>query len=581
MNSVRSSFLALPRPSDPLAAALRACRSHFVGVAVFSALMNLLVLVPMLYMLQIYDRVVPTRGVATLVFITLVLIFALGTMAVLDWVRSRLLVRASIRLDRYLSGLTLETALLQRSGGAEGRRAIRELDTLRQALGGPALIALADIPWSPLFVLICFLLHPLIGILVAAGGAFLILVTILNQRATSARLKEAGDAAARTYALQEEELVHANTIRALGMRQAVVARHLHDRQSMLRLQSEAGLATSRYVSLSKFVRISLQSISLGLGAWLAIGDNISVGAIFTASFLAGRALQPVDQMLASWSVVTRGMAAYSNVNALLGQASSREEPTALPDPRGHIQVERLIVAIPGTQNMILSGISFEVVPGEVLAIAGPSGAGKSTLIRAVAGAQAADLGEIRVDGAKQSSWDMDRLAAFTGYVPQEPTLFAGTVKDNIARFQSGPDVDAKAVSAAQAAGAHDMILRLPAGYDTPIQLGGGGLSAGQAQRIAIARALYGEPTMVFMDEPNAHLDAPGEAELVSTLARLKARGAAVVVVAHRAGILSAVDRILILRDGKIDKLGSRDEVLADLAPKKLPEPVSLAARGGQ
>src|SRR5688500_3592159 len=267
----RLPFLSLPRPSAVLAEALRACRRHFLGVALFSALMNLLVIVPMLYMLQIYDRVVPTRGVVTLVFITLVLMFALATMAVLDLVRNRLLVRASVRLDRYLAGPTLETALSQHSGSSGGRQAIRELDMLRQAIGGPALVALADIPWSPLFVLICFLLHPLIGLLVAAGGGILVVVTVLNQRATTPKLKEAGDSAARVYALQEEEALHSGAIRALGMRQALVARHLTERQSMLQLQSEAGFAGGRYVAFSKSLRMTLQSLALGLGAWLAIG----------------------------------------------------------------------------------------------------------------------------------------------------------------------------------------------------------------------------------------------------------------------------------------------------------------------
>ncbi len=578
--SERWSFLGLPRASDPLAGALQACRRHFTGVLLFSALMNLLVVVPMLYMLQIYDRVVPTRGLTTLFFITLVLVFALATSAILDLVRGRLLVRASMRLDRILAGPTLEAALMQRAGSTASRQAIREFDILRQTLSGPAVLALADLPWSPLFVLICFLIHPLIGVLVAVGGTLLVVVTLLNQRATTDRLKRANEAAAIFYARQEEVMRHADAVTALGMRQAMVGRHVAERQAMLQLQLVAGFAGGRYVTFSKFIRMSLQSLSLGLGAWLAIGDQISVGAIFAASFLAGRALQPVDQMLVSWSMIDRGRLAYAHINALLDARPANIAMTALPDPKGLISVEKVAVARPGTQTAILSGISFQVEPGEVLAIAGPSGAGKSTLLRTLAGAQHAGLGGVRIDGAMTTNWDSEALASFMGYVPQQSTLFAGTVKENVARFRTGPGVDAMVVAATKAAGVHDMILRLPDGYETMIQLGGGGLSAGQAQCVAIARALFGDPPMVFMDEPNAHLDASGEGQLVRTLEGLKARSAAVVIVAHRAGILAAVDRILVLREGRIESIGPRDQVLAQLASKQANEPVSLAARRG-
>jgi PrtD family type I secretion system ABC transporter len=415
---------------------------------------------------------------------------------------------------------------------------------------------------------------------VTVGGAVLVVVTLLNQRATTHRLKEANEAAGRSYARQEEILLHADTVRALGMRQAMVGRNVADRQSMIQLQSEAGFAGGRYVTMSKFIRMSLQSLALGLGAWLAVDDQISVGAIFAASFLAGRALQPVDQMLASWAGLSRGFQAYAEINSLLGARPIDIAITALPDPKGRISVDKIAVARPASQVPILAGISFEVHPGEVLAIAGPSGAGKSTLVRALAGAQMPDYGDIRVDGAKTSNWDSERLASFIGYVPQQATLFAGTVKENIARFRSGPEVDAMVVEAAQAAGAHDMILQLPAGYETMIQLGGSGLSAGQAQRVAIARALFGKPAMVLLDEPNAHLDALGEAQLVRTMTDLKARGAAVIIVAHRAGVLAAVDRILVLRDGRVETIGPRDEVVAKLSPKSA-EPIPLASRQGK
>jgi ATP-binding cassette subfamily C protein len=337
---------------------------------------------------------------------------------------------------------------------------------------------------------------------------------------------------------------------------------------MIALQTEASLAGGSYVTISKFLRLSLQSLALGVGAWLAIDDKISAGAIFAASFLAGRALQPVDQLLASWPVVTRARSAYIKLNEMLSAREAEIMLTQLPDPKGRIEAEGVWVAEPNGQGAILQNISFRVEPGEVVAVAGPSGAGKSTLLRVLAGAARADRGIVRIDGAKQADWDPERLGGFIGFLPQDTSLLAGTVKENIARFQYGPGVDADAIAAAQAANAHDMILKLQGGYETFLGWGGKGLSAGQAQRIGIARALYRNPPIVLLDEPNAHLDAAGEAQLVQTLNELKARGAAVIVVAHRAGILAAVDKILVLRDGRIEAYGPRDEVMAKLTGKE-------------
>lgn len=563
-------LFGLPRPVGAMAAALAACRRHFVAVIGFSALLNLLFIVPMMYMLQIYDRVVPTRGGVTLLFLTLILLFGLGTLALLDFVRSRLMVRGSVRLNRYLAGVLLDTSLSRqdRTFDAVSRQSMREFDALRQALSGPALLALADAPWTPIYILICFVIHPWLGLLVLVGAAALAIVALLNQRATSGRLDQANEAAAKAYAGQEQVLVSAENVRALGMRRAIVERHLADRKQMIALQTEASLAGGSYVTISKFLRLSLQSLALGVGAWLAIDDKISAGAIFAASFLAGRALQPVDQLLASWPVVTRARTAYVKLNEMLSAREAEIMLTQLPDPKGRIEAEGVWVAEPNGQGAILQNISFRVEPGEVVAVAGPSGAGKSTLLRVLAGATRADRGMVRIDGAKQADWDPERLGSFIGFLPQDTSLLAGTVKENIARFQHGTGVDADAIAAAQAANAHDMILQLQGGYETFLGWGGKGLSAGQAQRIGIARALYRSPPIVLLDEPNAHLDMFGETQLVQTLNDLKARGAAVIVVAHRAGILAAVDKILVLRDGRIEAYGPRDEVMAKLTGKE-------------
>lgn len=561
----------LRQPSEAMAGALRLCRRHFMAAAGFSALLNLLFIAPMLFMLQIYDRVVPTQGHLTLIFLTLAVTFALITLALLDFVRSRLLVRASVRLDRQLAGLLLDATLSRRDKTLETARkqVLREFDTLRQVLTGPAILALFDAPWTPIYLLLCFLIHPAIGLLVLAGAATLILITLRNERQTGEPIRRANEAAGRAYASQEQVLAGAEVVRALGMRQAMVHRHLNERTAMMSLQTEASFAASGYVAASKFLRMVLQSLALGLGAWLAIGNSISGGAIFAASFLAGRALQPIDQLLGSWRSVVQARAAYATLNGILEERDTDIALTRLPDPVGRIAVEQLIVLNDKNDGAILGGINLAVERGEVIAIVGPSGAGKSTLLRVLAGGRRPDRGSIRFDGADSNDWDRERLAGFIGYLPQETGLFAGTVKENIARFQTliasdQAAVDAAAVAAAKAAGAHDMILRLPGGYDAPLGWGGRGLSAGQAQRVGLARALYGEPPIILLDEPNAHLDSEGEIQLVETINALKARQASVLVVAHRMGILGAVDKILVLREGRVEAFGARDEVLAKL-----------------
>ncbi len=323
------------------------------------------------------------------------------------------------------------------------------------------------------------------------------------------------------------------------------------------------------MTLSKFLRLSLQSLALGLGAWLAIGNRVSAGAVFASSFLAGRALQPIEQLLSTWRSVVQARTAYGKLNSLLGARESEVAVTQLPPPEGRLDVKQLWVANAAGDGAILANINFHMMPGEIIAIVGPSGAGKSTLLRMLAGAGRPDRGIIRIDHANMLDWDPERLAPYIGFLPQDVSLFTGTVKENIARFQdaSGPDaveIDAKVVAAAKYCHAHELILGLPNGYDSMLGWGGRGLSAGQAQRIGLARALYDDPTLVLLDEPNAHLDATGEAQLIETLVALRARKAGVMIVAHRLGVLSVVDKILVLRDGQIEAFGTRDEIMARL-----------------
>ena len=564
-------LLDLHEPAAPMKAALSSCRRHFLSSLIFSALMNLLYIGPVLYMLQVYDRVVAGQGRLTLLFLTIIIAVVIGTLSLLELVRSRLLVRASIRLDRQLAGLLLDTTLRARgpTGETMNKQVLREFDTLRQALTGPTILSIFDFPWSPVYVLVCFLIHPAIAALAVVGGAALLFIARRNEKGTNAPLKQANEAANKAYVSQEQTLAGAEVIRALGMRNALVRRHLLERQTMLDLQASASFAGGHYVAISKFIRLILQSLALGLGAWLAINNQISAGAIFASSFLVGRALSPIDQLLGAWRSVVHARASYATLNDLLATREADIALTQLPPPSGHIAVEHLTHFIPGQEHPLLADISFAVEPGEVVAIVGPSGAGKSTLLRMLSGAARPLRGSIRYDGANIQDWDTERLAAFIGYLPQDTALFAGTIKENIARFRNflsddGEAIDNAVIEAARLSGAHDLILQMPGGYNRTLGWGGRGLSAGQAQRVGLARALYGKPPLVFLDEPNAHLDAEGEVRLVATLDDLKKKKASVIIVAHRMGILGVVDKIMVMRDGRLETFGPRDEVLGRL-----------------
>uniref|UniRef100_UPI0035CAFC46 type I secretion system permease/ATPase n=1 Tax=uncultured Sphingomonas sp. TaxID=158754 RepID=UPI0035CAFC46 len=557
---------------------LAALRRHFRWVAIFSALANVLYLAPTLYMLQVYDRVVPTRGDLTLGFLTLVLLFALATLSLLELVRSRLLVRASIRLDRHLAGALIAATLARPNGiaGRTSRQPIREGDLLRQTLTGPAIFALFDAPWSPVYIAVCICIHPTIGALAVAGSSAILAVAWYGDRTTRQPLTRANIAANRSYASQEQSIAGAETIRALGMQDARVRLHLAEREEMLAYQAQASFAAGRQTAISRFLRNMLQSGALGLGALLAIDGKISAGAISASSFLLGRAVAPIDQIVANWRSIVQARAAYAEIAQWL-DATPRHRPAIhLPRPAGRVDIEQAGVFDRASDRAILSNLSFAIAAGEMVAITGASGAGKSAVARLVAGAIACDVGRVRIDGAERAQWDDDALAAHIGYLPQKVTLFAGTIRDNIARFSAAgvdEDIDASVIAAARDCGVHGMILRLPAGYDTVLGADGAGLSMGQAQRIALARALFREPSILILDEPNAHLDADGAAQLMHALVRAKARGAAILLTAHRAGVLAPADRIMVLAGGRIQAIGPREEML-----KTLTRPHQDAAR---
>lgn len=577
--------------------AAQACRRHLVLAALFSALVNLLYLAPTLYMMQVYDRVLGSGSLFTLLMVTAIVLAALATLAALDHVRIQVLAKMGLRLERQLAGPIL-SAILGRGAMARGGRGrlgqvLRDFDLFRQGATGPAALALLDAPWTPIYLAIAFMVHPYLGLLALAGSLMLLGLAVANEAAVRGQLKRANAGIAAAYAASEEASVSNDIIVALGMRQALRARHLDERWTANALSAEAGAAGARYSSLIKFLRLSLQSLALGLGAWLAIHRQISAGSIIAASVLLSRALQPIEQVVGAWRILLSAKTALEGMVALF-QANPREaEHTRLPDPKGDLAAEHVTVWTSGRERALLHDVSFSLTAGEVLGVIGPSGAGKTTLARVLAGALLPDNGQVRFDLANALDWDSDLLAEHVGYLPQDSRLLAGSIRDNISRFQrfAGADpqaLDAKVVAAAQQAGAHALILRLEHGYDTRLGTGGGGLSAGQMQRIALARALYGDPSVLILDEPNSHLDAEGEAALVGALAHAKARGASAVVIAHRTGIISQADKLLLLRNGCAELFGPRQEVLDRLAnptgqlpaanPAPGPEPEPIAER---
>lgn len=573
-----SNLLPTRPGTEPLADAFRACRVHFVWAAVFSALVNILYLAPTIYMMQVYDRVVPTGGMVTLTLITAVVVFALGTLAGLDWLRTRLLVRAGLRLDRKLSSKVM-SRVVDLQSRHPATQAMREFDHVRSAVSGQGALAIFDVPWTPLYLICCFLLHPWLGVLTLVGTIVLFGLAVLNERDSRPRLKRAIHSSNAAYAAQEGVVGQTEVVRALGMKRSSIARQIAQREAATEQYADAQFTGGKYTGAIKFLRLVLQSLSLGLGAYLAVKSEISPGAIIATSVLLSRTVAPIELLVGAWPSLTQAVASWKTLTDLFADTAGVDRPrTALPAPVGKLAVEQVSVRFPDTEAPQLRGVSLTLEPGQTLGIVGPSGSGKTTLARVIAGALTPTTGAIRIDGADYAARDSDDLARHIGYLPQNPSLFAGSIKDNISRFGSSvgvspAEIDARAVAAAQAAGAHDMILRLPRAYDTVLGPFGAGVSAGQAQRIALARALYGDPALLVLDEPNSNLDGDGETALMSAILSAASRGAAVVIVAHRAGVLSRVDRLLMLRDGTVQQEGPREEVLAKVRANPAPAPV--------
>ncbi len=543
--------------------ALGASRGLFGGVAVFSFLVNLLMLTGPLFMLQVYDRVLASRSEATLLTLFLLITALFGLMGLLDFARTRVLARVGARFQALLDRRVFEAVLRRAISPDERGRpssGVRDLESIQRALSGPAPFAFFDAPWAPLFLGAIFFFHWSLGLLAITGGLVLFTVAILNERRAREPLGASAEASARSEGFAETLRREGETIQGLGMRSAAVGRWEKLREASLTAQIAAADATSGYSVTSKTLRFYLQSAMLALGALLAIQGLITPGVMIAASILMGRALAPVEQAIGQWAVMQRAFKGWSSLKELLTTTPPPARPTPLPAPKGVISVEGVTAAPPGARAPTLRNVSFRVEPGQALGVIGPSAAGKSTLARLLVGIWRPIQGAVRLDGAELSQYSDDDLGRHVGYLPQDVALFDGTVAENIARMDEQLVPEA-VVTAAKRAGAHELILRLSQGYDTPIGPSGSRLSGGQRQRVALARALYGDPAVVIMDEPNSNLDAQGEQALVLAIKDLRERGRTAIVMAHRPSAIAACDVLLMLDAGTPRAFGPKEEVL--------------------
>ena len=539
-------------------------RREFIMVGIFSMVANVLMLSPTLYMLQVYDRVLMSRSELTLLAMSLITLFFFGVMAFSEWMRSRVLVRSGVRLDEALGtrvfNASFESYLSQSSAGPA--RAFGDLIQIRQFLTGNGIFAFFDAPWAPIYIAVLFLLHPMLGWLAIFFAMVQMALAWFGHRHTVAPAEAAGQAAAESGAYLQSKLRNSEVLESMGMVHNLRP-HWQDRhENTLALQSASQSLTHRITAWSKFIRYSQQSLALGAGALLVIDGQLSPGGMIASNVLMTRALAPIDMMVGTWRAFTGARSAFARLEALLRDFPARDPALSRVAPKGALTLRNVVASAPGRSTPILKGVSMAVEAGTVTVVLGPSGSGKSTLARTMVGIWPDVSGEVLLDGLPINGWDRTELGPYLGYLPQDIELFEGSIAENIARF--GEVQSEKVIAAARSAGLHEMILRIPKGYDTPIGEAGGMLSGGQRQRIGLARAVYGDPVLVVLDEPNANLDDVGEQALVRTVQGLKAAGKTVFLITHRPGILAVADRILILRDGLVQADGPRDEVLAAL-----------------
>ena len=546
-----------------LAEALGSIKRYFIYAGVFSAAVNILMLVPIIYMLSVYDRVISSGSYSTLTMLTLIMVFLLLASGGFEWVRSMILISASNMIEKKLRrrvfDATFKNALY--TGNASGQP-LSDLSALRQFLTGNGLFAFFDAPWFPIYVAIMFLFHTWFGVVAILAGIVMVVLAWLNEIATTKRLKDANTKANQVSGQVNGSLRNAEVIAAMGMTSDIRRRQEIKSDEVLILQTDASRLAGMLTSISKSFRMIVQSLILGLGALLALQHEISPGMMIAGSLLLGRALAPIDILVGSWKGFSVARAQYERLGELLNNIAPESETMSLPAPVGQLTLEQVAVVPPGGRVPVVRGVSFELAAGEALGIVGPSASGKSSLARAILGIWPAANGKVRLDGADIFTWDREELGPYLGYLPQDIELFDGSISENICRFG---ELDAeKIVAAARLAGVHELILHLPDGYDTIIGSSSGALSGGQRQRIGLARAVYGNPRLLVLDEPNSNLDDQGERELVTALQRIKAEGSTVVVISHRTMVLHAMDKLLVMKDGTAVSFGPKDQVLASL-----------------
>ena len=575
---------SLPRKkTSELADALKAFRNSFFTVGVFSLFVNVLMLVPSIYMMQVYDRVLASGNQTTLLMITLLLMGLFVLMGLLEMIRSFVLVRVGARLDLKMNPRVF-TAAFERnlvSPGSNTAQSLHDLSTLRSTFGGNALVALFDTPWLPIYLWVIYAFSTELGHFTLGGAVLLAILAVVNERVSKPLLDSAQKIGSQSNNMAANNLRNAEVIEAMGMLPQIRRRWTELHTRYLREQTVASDRAAMMASATKVVRMAMQSLVLGYGALLTIDGKMTAGMMIAASILTGRALAPMELLIGNWKQLITGRAAYQRLTELLTAFPPRRTGMKLPAPRGDLAFEGVMATAPGSRVAILSGVSFAISAGEMVAVIGPSASGKSPLSRLIVGVWPAVQGSVRLDGADVYSWSKDELGPYVGYLPQDIELFDGTVAENIARF--GELDPQKVVAAAQMAGMHDLILQMPKGYDTPLGSGGSSLSGGQRQRVGLARVLYGNPSLIVLDEPNSNLDEAGEVALAETLRNVKAQGKTIVLVTHRMSTLSVCDKILLLVEGQVKAFGPRDQVLAALSQQRrgpgVPGPSAVGAGG--
>jgi PrtD family type I secretion system ABC transporter len=561
----------------PLRRALQACRKQFLLVGVFSGAVNLLQLTTSLYMMQVFDRVLTTRVLDTLLYLSLIAGAAVLVLALLEAARGQIMQRVATWVENRVAPEGFVRAIESTLRGRPYRmEALRDLAVCRGYLGSPGALSLYDVPWVPIYIAVIFLLHPIMGWIALGGALMLFGLTLATEFSTSKLLREANTAAMASQRRADAISRNAEVIDSMGMLPSVIGRWRDSVGAMAMPQQRAADRAAFLVAATKFFRLGVQIAILGVGAYLVLQMELSSGASIAGSIIMGRALAPVEQMIGGWKQLVQARQSFRRLQAFLVQPRLRPPGLPLPEPTGHLAVERVSYAFPGQGVAMIKGVNFGLRPGESLAVIGPSAAGKTTLIRLLIGTLPASAGHVRLDGADVYQWMREDFGRHVGYLPQDVELFDGTVFANIARM--GEAAPEEVFEAARLAGCHDMILRLPNGYETEIGDSGQYLSGGQRQLIGLARAMFGRPKFVVLDEPNSNLDGDSEAHLLRALERLKANGTTVVLVSHRPTLVQGVDKVLLLKDGAMEMFGPRAEVLKRLMSQPRPAEVAPVAR---